>query len=161
MKKTIKKILKEETERKLPAKFLIKAFKILDKWMLGEGHDIDEVSEDASVYESIIDVVETLLSIKNQEDIDFIVASFVLNYMTAGDWDLLKEIGIKEPQKKKWDLTKTYSVRGWITDVANDQEGYLESQMQYDDWHHGYDWEQGEFEINDTFDTETDITERR
>ena len=42
-----------------------------------------------------------------QEDIDFIVASFVLNYMTAGDWDLLKEIGVKEPQIKKWELSKT------------------------------------------------------
>jgi len=177
MKKTIKKILKEQTEvtlresihneltllkedkSKLSPKFLIKAFKILDKWMLGEGHDIDEVEEDASVYGWIIDVVEELLGINNRDTIDYIVASFVLNYMTAGDWDLLKEIGVKEAQIKKWDLTKHYGIRGWVTDTVTNAEGYLPSEMRYADWNYGYDWDQYDMEISDTWDEEFDLDE--
>jgi hypothetical protein len=127
--------------------------------MQGEGHDIDEVEDDPSIYESIIYVVEELLGVKEQDSIDFIVASFVLNYMTAGDWDLLKEIGVKEPQKKKWDLTKSYGIRGWATDEALGVEGYLPSEMRYGDWNYDYDWETREMDISDTWDEELDITE--
>ena len=159
---TIKKelnLLKEERNKKLTDKFLIVTFKILDKWMQGEGHDIDEVETDASVYEQIIKVVEVSLGIVGQEDIDFIVASFVLNYMTAGDWDLLKEIGVKEPQIKKWELSKTYGIRAYVTDIVRNVEGYLPSEMMYAEWDGGYDWDRYDMDIQDYFDEELDITE--
>jgi len=159
---TIKKelnLLKEERNKKLTDKFLIVTFKILDKWMQGEGHDIDEVETDASVYEQIIKVVKVSLGIVGQEDIDFIVASFVLNYMTAGDWDLLKEIGVKEPQIKKWELSKTYGIRAYVTDIVRNVEGYLPSEMMYAEWDGGYDWDRYDMDIQDYFDEELDITE--
>jgi hypothetical protein len=159
MKNIIKKILKEETNRKLSPKFLISTFKILDRWLEGEGHDIDEVEDDAMVYESIIGVVESTLGISDQDSIDYIVASFVLNYMTAGDWDLLKEIGLKEPQKKKWDMTKGYGMSGWATDEVKGVEGYLPSELKYADWDGGIDWERVSFDAHDYWDEETDVYE--
>ena len=152
-------LLKEERNKKFTDKLLIIIFKSIDKWLQKEGYSVDDLSSDSVIYENVLEIVLGKFAINSQDDEEYIIASFVENFMSAGDWDFLSEVGIKPPTKKNFKVIKMYGMQSTVTDEA---EGlaYLPSELLYSEFDGGLNWVTVETEVHDSWDTEYEVYEK-
>ena len=147
-------------------RFLIGSFKMI-KSEFGDEYDINDFEYDIYVLETVSGFIQNALNVKNIEDVDFIYASYILNYKNVdGDFTILdhEDEEILTPKLKKYQAIKT-EVRSVLFKETYEGEYYLPVIMEHDiaeyvikpipDPYDGCNIE----EIYDTWDTETDIVE--
>ena len=147
-------------------RFLIGSFKII-KSEFGDEYDINDFESDIIVLETVTGFIQDVLNVKNIGDVDFIYASYILNYKNVdGDFTILdhEDEEILTPKLKKYQAIKT-EVKSVLFKETYEGEYYLPVIMEHDiteyviepipDPYDGCNIE----EIYDTWDTETDIGE--
>jgi hypothetical protein len=147
-------------------RFLIGSFKMI-KSEFGDEYDINDFESDIYVLETVSGFIQNVLNVKNIEDVDFIYASYILNYKNVdGDFTILdhEDEEILTPKLKKYQAIKT-EARSVLFKETYEGEYYLPVIMEHDiteyviepipDPYDGCNIE----EIYDTWDTETDIVE--
>jgi len=147
-------------------RFLIGSFKMISS-EFGNEYDIDDFESDIYVLETVSGFIQNVLNVKNIGDVDFIYASYILNYKNVdGDFTILdhEDEEILTPKLKKYQAIKT-EVRSVLFKETYEGEYYLPVIMEHEiaeyviepipDPYDGCNIE----EIYDTWDTETDIGE--
>ena len=147
-------------------RFLLGSFKMI-KSEFGDEYDIIDFESDIYVLEMVSGFIQKILNVKDLNDVDFIYASYVLNYKNVGgDFTILdhEDEEILIPKLKKYQAIKT-EVKSVLFKETYEGEYYLPLIMEYDiaeyaigpipDPHNDCNIE----EIYDTWDTETDIGE--
>ncbi len=147
-------------------RFLIGSFKMI-KSEFGDEYDINDFESDIYVLETVSGFIQNVLNVKNIEDVDFIYASYTLNYKNVdGDFTILdhEDEEILTPKLKKYQAIKT-EAKSVLFKETYEGEYYLPVIMEFDiaeyaiepipDPHNDCNI----VEIYDTWDTETDIGE--
>lgn len=147
-------------------RFLKGAFKLIES-EFGDKYDINDFESDIYILEMVSGFIQDILNVKDLNDVDFIYASYVLNYKNVdGDFTILdhEDEEILTPKLKKYQAIKT-EVKTVLFKETYEGEYYLPVIMEFDI---------AEYEIEpipdpygdcnieviyDTWDTETDIGE--
>ena len=90
-------------------RFLIGSFKII-KSEFGDEYDINDFESDIIVLETVTGFIQDVLNVKNIGDVDFIYASYILNYKNVdGDFTILdhEDEEILTPKLKKYQANLT------------------------------------------------------
>ena len=90
-------------------RFLKGAFKLIES-EFGENWNINDFESDTYVLEMVSGFIQKILNVKDLNDVDFIYASYVLNYKNVGgDFTILdhEDEEILIPKLKKYQAIKT------------------------------------------------------
>ena len=114
-------------------RFLLGSFKMI-KSEFGDEYDINDFESDIYVLETVSGFIQNVLNVKNIEDVDFIYASYILNYKNVdGDFTILdhEDEEILTPKLKKYQAIKT-EVKSVLFRETYEGEYYLPLIMEFD-----------------------------
>ncbi len=146
-------------------KKIIKVLKVLESVLSVEnnlGPEFKkEVETDHDLLKDVYDVVEDLHIVKVQEEIERLIATFLINYeLCNGDWDkfLTGELKLEKPKLKTFIATHDYTGVYHVTE-STEVKSYFESSVYWDIYDHGLDYEEESMEFIDIYDTEYNVRE--
>lgn len=114
-------------------RFLKGAFKLIES-EFGDKYDINDFESDIYVLEMVSGFIQDILNVKDLNDVDFIYASYVLNYKNVGgDFTILEheDEEILIPKLKKYQAIKT-EVKSVLFKETYEGEYYLPLIMEFD-----------------------------
>jgi len=114
-------------------RFLIGSFKMI-KSEFGDEYDINDFESDIYVLETVSGFIQNVLNVKNIGDVDFIYASYILNYKNVdGDFTILdhEDEEVLTPKLKKYQAIKT-EVKSVLFRETYEGEYYLPLIMEFD-----------------------------
>ena len=130
-------------------------------------YTISEIVNESNVLDEITTFLMEILNIIDNDDCDFIIASYVLNYDNVdGDFSVYDEPGeeILLPKKSKYDATKEYYSSVLFVEHFDSHEYYLPSMMSWDIQEGYIDSEDSHYcgieDIMDTWDEEIKIEKK-
>ena len=147
-------------------RFLIGSFKMI-KSEFGDEYDINDFESDIYVLETVSGFIQNILNVKDLNDVDFIYASYILNYKNVdGDFTILdhEDEEILTPKLKKYQAIKT-EAKSVLFKETYEGEYFLPVIMEWDIAEYAIDPIPDPNdncyieEMYDTWDTETDIGE--
>jgi len=114
-------------------RFLIGSFKEIEK-EFGDNYSLNSFEHDPMVLDDVSGFITKVLNVKDQDDIDFIYASYILNYYNVdGDFSILdhddEEILI--PEEKSFKAVKTEWSQVFFREVFVESY-YLPCMMRWD-----------------------------
>lgn len=114
-------------------RFLIGSFKMI-KSEFGDEYDINDFESDIYVLEMVSGFIQNILNVKDLNDVDFIYASYILNYKNVdGDFTILdhEDEEVLTPKLKKYQAIKT-EVKSVLFKETYEGEYYLPLIMEFD-----------------------------
>ena len=145
-------------------RFLIGSFKEIEK-EFGDAYSLDSFEHDPIVLEEVSGFLTKVLNVKDNDDIDFIYASYVLNYHNVdGDFSILErdDEEILIPEEKSFKAVKTEWSQVLFKEVFVESY-YLPCMMSFDIEQYNIDPIEddscGIIDVHDSWDTEVDIEE--
>lgn len=114
-------------------RFLIGSFKEIEK-EFGDNYSLNSFEHDPMVLDDVSGFITKVLNVKDQDDIDFIYASYILNYYNVdGDFSILEhdDEEILIPEEKSFKAVKTE----WSTVLFKEvfvESYYLPCMMRWD-----------------------------
>lgn len=145
-------------------RFLIGSFKEIEKEFGGK-YSLDSFEHDPIILEEVSGFLTEVLNVKDNDDIDFIYASYVLNYHNVdGDFSILErdDEEILIPEEKSFKAVKTEWSQVLFKEVFVESY-YLPCMMSFDIEQYNIDPIEddscGIIDVHDSWDTEVDIEE--
>jgi len=145
-------------------RFLIGSFKEIEK-EFGDKYSLDSFEHDPIILEEVSGFLTEVLNVKDNDDIDFIYASYVLNYHNVdGDFSILErdDEEILIPEEKSFKAVKTEWSQVLFKEVFVESY-YLPCMMSFDIEQYNIDPIEddscGIIDVHDSWDTEVDIEE--
>jgi len=145
-------------------RFLIGSFKEIEKEFGGK-YSLDSFEHDPIILEEVSGFLTKVLNVKDNDDIDFIYASYVLNYHNVdGDFSILErdDEEILIPEEKSFKAVKTEWSQVLFKEVFVESY-YLPCMMSFDIEQYNIDPIEddscGIIDVHDSWDTEVDIEE--
>jgi hypothetical protein len=145
-------------------RFLIGSFKEIEK-EFGDKYSLDSFEHDPIILEEVSGFLTEVLNVKDNDDIDFIYASYVLNYHNVdGDFSILErdDEEILIPEEKSFKAVKTEWSQVLFKEVFVESY-YLPCMMYFDIEQYNIDPIEddscGIIDVHDSWDTEVDIEE--
>ena len=114
-------------------RFLIGSFKEIEK-EFGDTYSLDSFEHDPMVLDDVSGFITKVLNVKDQDDIDFIYASYILNYYNVdGDFSILEhdDEEILIPEEKSFKAVKTEWSQVFFREVFVESY-YLPCMMRWD-----------------------------
>ena len=114
-------------------RFLIGSFKEIEK-EFGDNYSLNSFEHDPMVLDDVSGFITKVLNVKDQDDIDFIYASYVLNYENVeGDFSILEhdDEEILIPEEKEFKGVKTEWSQVFFKEVFVESY-YLPCMMEWD-----------------------------
>jgi len=114
-------------------RFLIGSFKMI-KSEFGDEYDINDFESDIYILEMVSGFIQNILNVKDLNDVDFIYASYILNYKNVdGDFTILdhEDEEVLTPKLKKYQAIKT-EVKSVLFKETYEGEYYLPLIMEFD-----------------------------
>jgi hypothetical protein len=100
----------------------------------GDEYDINDFESDIYVLEMVSGFIQNILNVKDLNDVDFIYASYILNYKNVdGDFTILdhEDEEVLTPKLKKYQAIKT-EVKSVLFKETYEGEYYLPLIMEFD-----------------------------
>lgn len=114
-------------------RFLIGSFKEIEK-EFGDNYSLNSFEHDPMVLDDVSGFITKVLNVKDQDDIDFIYASYILNYYNVdGDFSILEhdDEEILIPEEKSFKAVKTEWSQVFFREVFVESY-YLPCMMSWD-----------------------------
>ena len=114
-------------------RFLIGSFKEIEK-EFGDNYSLNSFEHDPMVLDYVSGFITKVLNVKDQDDIDFIYASYILNYYNVdGDFSILEhdDEEILIPEEKSFKAVKTEWSQVFFREVFVESY-YLPCMMRWD-----------------------------
>jgi hypothetical protein len=114
-------------------RFLIGSFKEIEK-EFGDNYSLNSFEHDPMVLDDVSGFITKVLNVKDQDDIDFIYASYILNYYNVdGDFSILEhdDEEILIPEEKSFKAVKTEWSQVFFREVFVESY-YLPCMMRWD-----------------------------
>lgn len=145
-------------------RFLKGSFKMIQR-EFGDKYSLEELEYDPMVLEEVSGFISEVLNVKDNSDIDFIYASYVLNYENVdGDFSILDhdDEEILNPEEKEFKAVKTEWAQVFFREVFAESY-YLPCMMSWDIEQYNIDPLEdiscGIEDIRDSWDREIDVHE--
>ena len=146
-------------------KKIIKVLKVLESVLSVEnnlGPEFKkEVETDHDLLKDVYSAVEDLHIVKGQEEIERLIATFLVNFeLCNGDWNkfLTGELKLEKPMLKTFIATHNYTGVYHVTE-STEVKSYFESSVYWDIYDHGLDYEEESMDFIDIYDSEYDVKE--
>lgn len=155
-------ILKESINDKLNDKFLLQVCKSIEEWFISEGMefmDLESGWDGAELYGHLIDFIDKTYSLP-EHTIHYLIAVYGENcYRRINGnhfvWDSFETASeLIKPKPSNWEGHREYGASSWVVEKTL-SDAYNMAQLNYQDTEGFIDWDDYSFDINDTWDHDT------